>query len=105
MTDRDKHITKKRKEIEKIAKQQARLIKKAAAIPPLTQSKRMDVNIRRLGKFMAIAMQIRALEMQKQMIVAQPIPKASGFLPGGPAIVGERGPELIVTNNGKIEIK
>lgn len=104
MTTRDQHISRKRKEIEKIAKQQLKLIKKAMAIP-LTASKRMDVNLRRLGKFMAIAMKVRALEMQKQMIMAQPIPKVDGFLPGGLAIVGESGPELIVTNNGKIEIK
>lgn len=75
MTDRDKHIAHKKKEIEKIEKQQARLIKKVVAISPLTQSKRMDVNLRRLGKFIAIGMQIRALEMQKQMIIAQPIPQ------------------------------
>lgn len=110
MTDRDKHIAKKRKEIEKIERQQVKLITKAAAIP-LTASKRMDVNLRRLGKFMAMAMRIRALEMQKQMIIAQPIPKAmpnyvpGGVVPGGMAVVGECGKEIIITKAGNIEIK
>lgn len=96
MTARDKHIAQKRKEIEKIAKQQVRLIKKAIAIPVIP-SKRKDVNLRRMAKMFAIAMQIRALEMQKQMIIAQPIPKPipnyvpGGIVPGGDAIVGEDG--------------
>jgi hypothetical protein len=103
---RDQHIAQhKKKEIEKIARQQVRLIKKAAAIP-LKPSKRMDVNFRRLGKIMAIGMQIRALEMQKQTIIAQPMPRpVPSFVPGGvvqglPAIVGDSGKEVIVTSNG-----
>lgn len=104
MTTRDKHIAQKRKEIEKISKQQIKLIKKAIAIP-IMPSKRMDVNFRRAGKSIAIAMQVRMLEIQKQLIISQPILKGSGFLPGGPAIVGETGPEAILTINDKIEIK
>ena len=102
MINRENHIAKKKKEIEKIAKQQERLIKKAAAIPPLTQSKRIDVNLRRLGKIIAIGFQIRALEMQKQMIIAQPIPSyvSGGIVPGNIAIAGESGPELIILPNG-----
>lgn len=78
---------------------------------PLAASKRMDVNLRRLGKFMAIAMKVRALEMQKQMIVAQPLPRPipsfvpGGVVPVGPAIVGEGGKEIIITKTGNIEIK
>lgn len=103
MTTRDKHIAQKRKGIEKIARLQLRLIKKAAAIPVIP-SKRKDVNFRRMAKTLGIGMQIRALEMQKQMIIAQPIPKVNGFRAGGLAIVGERGRELIVTNTGNVFI-
>jgi hypothetical protein len=104
MTARDKHIAQKKKEIEKIERQQVRLIKKAAAIP-LTASKRMDVNLRRLGKFMEIAMQTPALEIQKQIIIAQPIPRPiPNFVPGGIAVVGEGGKEIIITKTGNIEI-
>lgn len=104
MTDRDKHIAQKKKQIEKIHRQQFRLIEKAADMVA-KPSKYHKVNLRRIGKMLAILMRVRTLESQKQMIMAQPIPKVNGFLPGGPAIVGESGPELIVTNNGKIEIK
>lgn len=106
MIERDEHIARKRKEIEKIAKQQVRLITKAAAMVAKL-SRYYKVNLRRIGKMLAIAMQVRALEMQKQMIIAQPIPNyvPGGVVSGGLAVVGESGPELIVTNNGKVEIK
>lgn len=110
MTTREKHIAQKKKEIEKITKQQVRLVTKTAKIVS-KPSKRMDVNLRRIGKMMAIAMQVRALEMQKQIILSKPIPRPvpsfvpGGVAPGGLAVVGERGPELILTNNGKVEIK
>jgi hypothetical protein len=109
MTTREKHIAQKKKEIEKITKQQVRLVKKAVAIP-LKPSKRLSVNLRRLGKMMAIGMQIRALEMQKLMIIAQPIPRPipcyvpGGVVPVGPAIVGESGKELILSPNGNINV-
>jgi hypothetical protein len=109
MTSRDKHIAQKKKEIEKIVRQQAKLITRSATLLA-RPSKRMDVNLRRLGKMMVIGMQVRALEMQKQMIIAQPIPRPipnyipGGVVPGGPAIVGESGHELIVTPNGFINV-
>ena len=94
MTTREKHIAQRKKEIEMIARQQVRLIKKAAAIPVML-SKRKDVNLRRMAKTFAIGMQVRMLEMQKQLIMAQPIPKypPGSTTPGSPAIVGETGPE------------
>lgn len=104
MTARDKHIAQKRKEIEKISRMQVRLILKSAKIISAPY-KRTDTLMKRMLKVLEIAMQIRALDIQKQIIVSQPIPRITGFLPGGPAIVGERGPELILTNNGKVEIK
>jgi len=104
MIDRNQHIAQKKKELLKIAKQQMRLITKAAAMIA-KPSKYQAVNMRRLSKMIAMTMQVRALEMQKQMIIAQSIPKINGFLPGGPAIIGESGRELIITNNGNTEIK
>jgi hypothetical protein len=107
MTEREKHIAQKKKEIKKITKQQVRLVKKAVAIP-LKPSKRMNVNLRRLGKMIAICMQIRVLEMQKLMIIARPLPRSiPSFVPGGivpvaPTIVGEAGHEIIVSPNGFI---
>lgn len=109
MTERDEHIARKRKEIEKIAKQQVKLITKAAAMVA-KPSKYYKVNLRRIGKMLAIAMQVRALEMQKQMIIAQPIPRPipnyvpGGIVPSGPAIVGEDGPELIISPKGIINV-
>lgn len=103
MTDRDKHIALKKKEIQKIAKQQMRLIIKAAAMVA-KPSKYYKVNLRRIGKMLAITMQVRALEMQKQMIIAQPIPNfASGISPlKRIATIGATGPELIITNTGNV---
>lgn len=104
MTDRDKHIAKKRKEIEKITKQQVRLILKSSKIISAPY-KRTSTLMKRMLKLFEISAQVRVLEMQKQIIISKPIPKVTGFLLGGPAIVGECGPEFIVTSNGKIEIK
>lgn len=110
MTTRDQHIAQKKKEIQKITKQQVRLITKAAAMVA-KPSKYYKVNLRRIGKMLAITMQVRALEMQKQMIIAQPLPRPipsfipGGIVPGGVAIVGEGGKEIIITKTGNIEIK
>lgn len=62
-------------------------------------------------KVAAITMQVRALEIQKRIIIAQPIRKPmpnfipGGVVPVGPAIVGEGGKEIIITKTGNIEIK
>lgn len=105
MTEYNKHIAQKRKEIEKLAKQQVKLITKAAAMVS-KPSKYYKVNLRRLGKMLAITIQVRAIEMQKQMIIAQPIPNyvPGGVVPSGTAIVGEDGPELIISPNGFINV-
>lgn len=109
MNDREKHIAQKKKEILKISRLQVRLIKKAAKIATMPH-KRIDTLMRRMGKVVVISMRIRALEMQKQKIIARPIPKPvpnfvhGGVLPGGHAIVGKCGRELIVTNTGNVFI-
>jgi hypothetical protein len=103
MTIRDKHIAQKKKEIEKIEKQQERLLKKIVAIPT-KPSKRKYINFLRLAKRFAIAHQINSLEMQKQMIIARPIPKGNGFVTDNPAIVSESGPEyIVISESGPID--
>lgn len=96
----DKHIAQKKKEIEKIEKKQARLMKQIAAIPT-EPHKRKDINFRRVAKVVALTMKGRSLEVQKQIIIARPIPKeGTSFAPGGIilsdlAIVRETGTEYI----------
>ena len=101
MTERDKHIAQKKKELIKIAKLQSRLIIKAAKIATLP-CKRNDTLMRRMCKVLAISMQVRALDIQKQIIASQPIPKEPGFPKGGSAIIGETGPEQIISADGTI---
>lgn len=110
MTTRDKHIAQKKKEIEKIHRRQFRLIVRAAKIAGAPY-KRQSTLTKRMIKVVAITKQVRMLEMQKHMIIAQPIPRPiPSFVPGGvvhagSAIVGEGGKEIIITKTGNIEIK
>jgi hypothetical protein len=103
MTEKEKHIAKKKKEMIKIAKLQAKLIIKAAKIATLPY-KRPVTLMRRMCKVLAISMQVRSLDIQKHIIASHPIPKEPGFPKGGSAIVGESGPEQIITPNGTFEI-
>jgi hypothetical protein len=98
MTEREKNIAWKKKEITNIAKLQSRLIIKAAKIATLPY-KRAKTLMRRMGKVLSISMQVSSLEIQKQIIASQPLRK---FPSGGSAIVCESGPELILTANGTI---
>lgn len=110
MTDREKHIAKKRKEIQKISRMQVNLILKSAKIISAPY-KRSGTLMKRMLKVMEIAMQVRSLDIQKQIIASQPIPRPipnfipGGVVHGGPAIVGEGGKEIIITKTGNIEIK
>lgn len=94
MTARDKHIAQKKKEILKISRVQARLILKSAKII-YAPCKRTGTLMKRMLKVLEIAMQVRALDIQKQIIASQPIPLPTpnfipgGVVPGGPAIVGK----------------
>jgi hypothetical protein len=101
MSDRETHITKKKMEIEKLTKQQIRLITKATALVAKPY-KRQSTGLRRINQSLAIFFQARMIEAQKQMIIAQPIPNyvPGDIVPVGIAIVGEIGPELILTPNG-----
>lgn len=109
MTTRDKHIAQKKKEILRISRMQVRLIVKSAKIISAPY-KRTATLMKRMLKVLEIAMQIRALDIQKQLIASQPIPKVNGFLPGGQAIVGESqnspiGEMFHIPINWKTEIK
>jgi hypothetical protein len=105
MTDREKHIAKKKKEIEKLTKQQIQLITKAAKIASKPY-KRQSTGLRRIAEAMKISFQVRMIEMQKHMIIAQPIPNfiPGGIVPSGMPIVGESSPEQIILPDGTITI-
>lgn len=55
--------------------------------------KRPATFTKRMIKVVAITMHVRALEMQKQMIMAQPVPTfvPGGIIPDAVEIVGESG--------------
>lgn len=103
MIDREKHITDKRKELEKLCKQQIKLIVKAVKIAAKPY-KRQSTGLRRIGQSLTIFFQIKMIEAQKQIIIAQPIPNyvPGGVVPGGVTIVGESGPEQIILPDGTI---
>lgn len=103
MTAPDKHIAQKKMEIEKITRQQERLIKKMKIIAGLPYKRPATVT-RRAGKFMAIISRIRSLEIQKQLIIVQPIPKyeTGGGVMGNMAVIAVTGPEYIAVGNYKI---
>jgi len=103
MTTRDKHIAQKKKEIEKIAKRQAGLMKqiqKLAAMP----YKRPATFMRRAAKLLSLHRQIGNLEIEKQIIIARPIPKRElgGIIAGNMAVFAESSPEYITAGNLRI---
>jgi hypothetical protein len=102
MIDREKFLEQKRKEIQEVCKEQIRLTKKAANLAGKVY-KTMPARMRNLGKVMVICFQIRSLEIQKQIIISQPIPKkefpSGGIMGNGPAIVGGTGKEVFLPLN------
>lgn len=92
MIDREKILKDREKQLIELTKQQVRLITKAAKLAG-NPRKTLRGQLGSLGKAMAIAFQVSGIEMQKRLILSQPIPKKD-FPPGG-AIVGERGPEIV----------
>lgn len=104
MTEREKHIHQRRKEIEKISKRQFKLIKQSIAIAQMP-AKRWQTSLKRCARIIAIALAVRQLEMQKQLIAAQPIPKfpPGSFAEGG--IIGESNQkEVVMLKDGKFQI-
>lgn len=103
----------KAKAIAEEIKSMAEFIAKQTAIafPPKRlfrkKGKRPLKRLKRQRAMLALGMAPGIARMRLMMIIAQPIPKfpPGGVVPGGLAIVGESGKELIVTNNGNIEIK
>lgn len=92
------------KEIAAITEQQNILHKKFDRIKKLPDSKRSNVVMSRTIKLLDIFSQIRMLEMQKHIIVSQPIPKyprcSSAFVhePILPEIVGDKYISIISEN-------
>lgn len=87
MTDKEKFIAKKKKELENICKQQIFLAKKGAKLA-LKKYKTQPAQFRKLSKLIIIAAQLKTLEYKKLQIVSQPFPR---FAKGGHAsgVVGD----------------
>jgi len=68
-------ITAKNKAIKEVEKKQYILLKKIKSISKLPKSKRNSTNTKRVFKMIHYATIIRSLQLQKLIIVAQPIPK------------------------------
>lgn len=103
MTDREKHIAERRKELAKLTKQIERLIIRGKKIGE-KKYKTPAGQIRNLGRVIAIVAHINSIVFRAHVIMSQPIPKfpKGGIYPNGPAIVGDNGkPEIIITPNGR----
>lgn len=103
MTTRDKYIAQKKKEIEKIEKQQAKLMKQMQKLSSL-HYKHPATLLRRVPKFLAIYRKAQALEVEKQIIISMPLPKRDigGVVAGDMAVLPESGPEYITVGNFRI---
>lgn len=103
MTTRDKHIAQKKKEIEKIERQQARLENQAIKIATMPY-KRPATYMRRVPRFLDIYARVKSLEVEKQIIMSMPLPKSEigGVITGNMAVFKESGPEVIAAGNFKI---
>lgn len=95
-------IASKKKEILKIENQQRRIMEKMCKV--VKSQKTLKAQLRHAGKILAWAMQFRQLEVQKYIIISQPIPKANYKPhPGGMAIVGEAGKEIILSKEDAVK--
>lgn len=108
MTEREKHKLEKAKAIANEIVQLADIITRNApiAFPPKRlfrkKGKRPLKRLKRQRALIAMGLAPDMARMQIAMILAQPIPNfvPGGVVPGSIAIVGESGPELIITPNG-----
>lgn len=90
------------KQIKKLTKQQISLMRQTDRIAKLPPAKGFVEIYRRACKTVAIFLQIRALEMQKNLIISTPTKKfkSGGRVHKGPAIVSDsEKKELIIINN------
>lgn len=99
MTGRDKFLKKKNRELNKIVNQQARLIAKGMKLAK-KEYKTDAAKMRRLGKVLVIAAQIKTLRLQYLQIASPPFPKfpEGGNSVKGQAIVGDSGKEEVILN-------
>lgn len=90
-------IASKKKEISKIETKQRHIMKRICLERKPPKSMKAQFNL--AVKIVSLAMQFRQLEVQKHIIISQPIPKAN-YKPheGGPAIFGEIGKEVILSH-------
>lgn len=79
MTEKEKFIAKRGKEVEKISREQIRIAAKAGKLA-LKQYKTQPARLRNLHKIIVLAAQIKMLQVQKATIASQPFPK---FRKGG----------------------
>lgn len=105
MTDREKHIAERRKELAKLTKQIERLIIRGKKIGE-KKYKTPAGQIRNLGRVIAIVAHINSIVFRARVIMSQPLPKKEfpkgGIAPNGPAIVGDNDKEeIIITPNGR----
>lgn len=102
MTERDKHLAEKKAAIQEIAARQRKLIVKAARL--MTKPyKRPETLYNRMLIVTGIAMQIKIMETQKQMIISQPTFKSGCSQPArGMSIVGLNSTEVVMNRGGQI---
>lgn len=75
-------------------------LKKIRAISKLPKGKRLSTTTKRAFKVVNIVMILRSLEMQKHIIMSQPI--APKFKKGGVVVAGNyKGKEMVIIPNGK----
>lgn len=98
-------LKQKAKELNKIDRKIIRIMKESLAECKKPPAKRMATALKRCVKIVRIAIQTRMLEMQKRIIISQPTPKLpkGSDQTGGPAMVGERGEEIVTSKCHFIE--
>lgn len=75
-------------------------MRKTIAVCKLPEPKRPSTKMKRAFRVVAYAMKIKQLELQKQIVISQPI--LEGYVGGGNAIFGDLGQEIITDRNGKL---
>ncbi len=91
-------LEEKRAELEKLKKERSRIMKKIIALAKLSPPKRTSTAIKRAGKVVWLACQIRVLEQQAYLIMSQPIPRHGK----GMVIAGEGKMESVITSKDKV---
>lgn len=102
MTERDTHLAEKKAAIQEITARQRKLMVKAARL--MTKPyKRPETLYSRLLRVMEMVMLIKSLDMQKFIVMSQPIRKDGCSTPiRGMAIVGDKGTEVVLNRDGQI---